>query len=206
VDNGGSADGLSIKNGGGPGNVVRNCRLYFNSGDGLDLSAFTDPVTVESVWAYGNGRNRWNIPNFVAGGNGIKLGGGAPSPAVDHVVANSAAWDNAAYGFTEAGNRGALRLTNNTAYRNGTGFAFASSTATLQRNLALANETDVSVGDGVRASGNSWNQTGWVVTVLRSGDPATAQADRRANGGLPATTFLLNRKDNSMGASMAPTT
>ncbi len=42
-------------------------------------------MTVESVWAYGNGRNRWSIPSFVAGGNSIKLGGGSPAPAVNHV-------------------------------------------------------------------------------------------------------------------------
>lgn len=205
VDHGGSADGLAIKNGSGAGNVVRNCRLHTNSGDGLDLSAFTDPVVVSSVWAYGNGVNRWNIQDFVGPGNGIKLGGGSPAPAVNHVVSNSAAWNNAGYGFTEASNRGVLVLTNNTAYRNGTGFAFTYSSSTMRHNLALANTTDVTLGADVEQADNSWNQSGWATTVLRSGDPTTAQATRPTDGGLPTTTFLLNRKDGTVGASMRPT-
>jgi RNA polymerase sigma factor (sigma-70 family) len=206
VDHGGSADGLAIKNGSGAGNVVRNCRLHTNSGDGLDLSAFTDPVTIASVWAYGNGVNRWNIADFAGPGNGIKLGGGSPAPAVNTVVSNSAAWNNAGYGFTEASNRGTLVLTNNTAYRNGTGFAFTYSSSTMRHNLALANTTDVTLGGGVEQADNSWNQSGWATTVLRSGDPTTAQATRATDGALPPTTFLLNRKDATVGASMRPTT
>ncbi|GAA2395640.1 hypothetical protein Cme02nite_55980 [Catellatospora methionotrophica] len=203
ADRGGSADGLAIKNGGGPGNVVRGNRFAENSGDGLDLSNFTDPVTVVGNWAYGNGHNRWNIAAFNGPGNGVKLGGGSPAPAVAHVVVDNASWDNAGYGFTEAGNPGRLTVTNNTAYRNGgTGFAFVYSQARLRRNVALANGRDVQVGGGVDDAGNSWGQDGWATTVLRSGDPATARGERAPTGQLPSTTFLLNRKDKTMGASM----
>ncbi|WP_144118404.1 sigma-70 family RNA polymerase sigma factor [Catellatospora sichuanensis] len=203
VDRGGSADGLAIKNGAGAGNVVRGCRFAENSGDGLDLSNFTDPVTVVGNWAYGNGHNRWDIAAFNGPGNGIKLGGGAPAPAVAHVVVDNASWDNAGYGFTEASNPGRLTATNNTAYRNGgTGFAFVYSSARLRNNLALANGRDVQVGGGVDDADNSWGQDGWATTVLRSGDPATARGERAPSGQLPPTTFLLNRKDKTMGASM----
>ncbi|WP_155372791.1 sigma-70 family RNA polymerase sigma factor [Catellatospora vulcania] len=202
VDRGGSADGLAIKNGSGAGNLVRGCRFAENSGDGLDLSAFTDPVTVASNWAYGNGHNRWDIAAFNGPGNGLKLGGGVPAPAVAHVVVDNASWDNAGYGFTEASNPGRLTVTNNTAYRNGaTGFAFLLSSARLRNNLALANGRDVQVGGGVDDADNSWGQPGWATTVLRSGDPSTARAERTA-GRLPSTTFLLNRKDKTIGASM----
>ncbi|GAA1419612.1 sigma-70 family RNA polymerase sigma factor [Catellatospora coxensis] len=207
VDRGGSADGLSIKNGSGPGNVVRGNRFAENSGDGLDLSNFTDPVTVTSNWAYGNGHNRWDIASFNGPGNGIKLGGGEPAPAVAHVVVDNASWDNAGYGFTEASNAGRLTVTNNTAFRNGaTGFAFLYSSARLRNNLALANARDVQVGGGVDDTGNSWGQSGWVTTVLRSGDPSTARGERTPSGQLPTTTFLLNRKDKTMGASMTAAT
>jgi hypothetical protein len=206
VDRGGDADGLSIKNGSGTGNLVRGCRFAENSGDGLDLSGFTDPVTVTSNWAYGNGHNRWQIEDFNGPGNGVKLGGGSPAPAVDHIVTDNASWDNAGYGFTEAGNRGRLTLTSNTAYRNGgTGFAFLDSSAVLRRNLALANAHDVQMGGGVDDADNSWRQSGWATTVLRSGDPTTAQGERTAAGLFPPTTFLLNRKDKTMGASMTAT-
>jgi RNA polymerase sigma factor (sigma-70 family) len=186
-----STDGLGIKNGSGAGNVVRNCRLYLNSGDGLDLSEFADPVTVTSTWAFGNG------------GNGIKLGGGSPAPAADHVISHSASWDNAGYGFTEAGNRGRLLLTNNTAYRNGAaGFALVYSSSVLRHNLALANESDSWLGDAVDDADNSWNQAGWATTDLRSGDPTGTERARGPDGALPETTFLRNRRDAAMGASM----
>jgi hypothetical protein len=134
ADNGGNADGLAIKFGSGGRNVVRGCRIYQNSGDGLDLTDFTDAVTITGTWAYGNGVNRWDIEAFSGGGNGFKLGGGEPGPRAAHVVTNSAAWDNGGYGFTESGNLTTLTLTNNTAYRNGkAGFALVNSTSKLRR-------------------------------------------------------------------------
>ncbi|MEW2377250.1 sigma-70 family RNA polymerase sigma factor [Micromonospora sp. NPDC047812] len=204
-DAGGTADGLAFKYGSGTGNLIRGCRMYHNSADGLDLSEFTDPVTVERSWAYGNGVDRWGIPDFTeGGGNGFKLGGGEPAPEVRHRVARSAAWDNAGYGFTEAGNHGELRIANNTAYRNGkAGFAFVDSVSVLRRNLALANRgTDSWLGAAVDDEDNSWNQRDWATTTLRSGDPSSAQGPRRADGALPVTTFLLNRRDPVMGADM----
>lgn len=204
-DAGGTADGLAFKYGSGTGNLVHGCRMYHNSADGLDLSDFTDPVTIQSSWSYGNGVDRWGISGFgEGGGNGFKLGGGDPAPAVAHAVTHSAAWDNAGYGFTEANNRGRLRVSNSTAYRNGkAGFAFVHSTSVLRHDLSLANETDSWLGERVDDADNSWNQPGWTTTVLRSGDPTSARARRRADGSLPATTFLLNRRDPAMGADMA---
>ncbi|MFG3292322.1 hypothetical protein ACGF3G_26380 [Streptomyces sp. NPDC048179] len=139
---GGYVDGLALNDGSGGGNRVRGCRIYDNSGDGLDLSGFGDAVTVEHSWALGNGVNRWGIATFSGGGSGFKLGGDT-GLRVAPVVTNSAAWDNTGFGFTETGSSGTPRLTNETAYRNGAaGFAFVHSAATLQRNLALANHPD----------------------------------------------------------------
>ena len=118
-------------------------------------------------------------------------------------MTHSAAWDNGGYGFTEANNRGALRVTNSTAYRNGkAGFAFVHSASVLRNDLALANEAETWLGEQVDDADNSWNQSGWTVTTLRSGDPTTAQGPRRPDGSVPATTFLLNRRDPAMGAGM----
>jgi hypothetical protein len=103
------------------------------------------------------------------------------------------------------GNKGSLRLSNDTGYRNGdTGFAFVYSAAALRHDLALANGRDTWLGDRVNDADNSWNQSGWSTTALRSGDPATAEGGRRADGSLPATTFLANRRNRDMGASMSP--
>jgi hypothetical protein len=200
------ADGVAVKYGSGAGNVIRGCRAYQNSDDGVDLGEFTSPVTVDTTWAYGNGVNRWNIADFAGDGAGFKLGGGSPAAPARHVVTGSAAWDNGSFGFTENGNAGSLTLRNDTAFRNGAaGFAFANSSSTLQRNLALGNAGtagDAWLGSAVVATGNSWNQAGWSPAALRSTDPTTAQGPRRADGSLPATAFLTNTRDPAVGARM----
>ncbi|WP_262056410.1 sigma-70 family RNA polymerase sigma factor [Streptomyces sp. STR69] len=197
---GGHIDGLVFNDGSGSGNRVRGCRIYDNSGDGVDLSGFGDAVTVEHSRAFGNGVNRWGIATFSGGGSGFKLGGDA-GIRVAHVASNSAAWDNAGFGFTETGSSGTPRLTNDTAYRNGAaGFAFVHSAATLQRNLALANHPDDWLGTQARHSGNSWDQSGWTAAALHTADADSATAPRRRDGQLPSTPFLGNSKDPSIGA------
>ncbi|MDI1463710.1 sigma-70 family RNA polymerase sigma factor [Catellatospora sp. KI3] len=188
---GANADGVAFKDGDGTGNVIRGCRAFRNADDGVDLSGFADPVTVERNWAYGNGVNRWGLADFAGAGTGFKLGGGDPVPAAQHVVRDNAAWDNRSYGFTEQNNPGAIRVTGNTAFRNGgDGFAFWYSPSVLESNLALGNGRDDNRGDTAREHGNSWNQTGWSVSLLRSADPATAEGPRRPDGTLPTTMFL----------------
>jgi RNA polymerase sigma factor (sigma-70 family) len=199
-----NADGIGIKFGSGSGNVVKRCRMFNNSDDGLDVWAFTSAVTIDSSWAYGNGVNRWNVEGWQGNGVGFKLGGAAkPVPPVDHVVRNSAAWANAGDGFTEDSNPGALTMTNNTSYANGdVGFDFHDSSSTLSKNIALSNNRDVVLNSAVKAAGNSWNGSGWTVSVFMDTNPATAQGPRRGDGQLPTTTFLVNTKDPHIGASM----
>ncbi|WP_326558473.1 sigma-70 family RNA polymerase sigma factor [Micromonospora sp. NBC_01796] len=203
--NGEYADGLGIEYGSGTGNVVRNCRLYENADDGLGLHEFTSPVTIEHTWSFGNGLNRWGIAPFDGDGYGFKLGGGTRPGPVDHVITGSAAWDNAGYGFTESGNTGALTVRGNTAFRNGkTGFAFERSTSFLRQNLAVGNGRESTLGDGVDAADNSWDQDGWSDAALLTTDPASAVAPRSPDGRLPATTFLTNTRDKRVGAAMTP--
>jgi RNA polymerase sigma factor (sigma-70 family) len=197
---GGYADGLVFNDGSGSGNRVRGCRIYDNSGDGVDLSGFGDAVTVEHSWAFGNGVNRWGIAAFSSGGSGFKLGGDA-GLRVAHIASNSAAWDNAGFGFTETGSSGTPRLTNDTAYRNGAaGFAFVHSAAILQRDLALANHPDDWLGGQAEHTGNSWDQSGWTTAALHTTDADAATAPRRHDGQLPLTSFLSNSKAPSIGA------
>ncbi|MER6077360.1 sigma-70 family RNA polymerase sigma factor [Streptomyces sp. NPDC001833] len=199
---GGYVDGLALNDGSGSGNRVRGCRIYDNSGDGMDLTGFGDTVTVEHSWAFGNGVNRWGIATFSGGGSGFKLGGDA-GLRVAHVVTNSAAWDNAGFGFTETGSSGTPRLTNDTAYRNGAaGFAFVHSAAILQRNLSLANHPDHWLGSQAGHTGNSWDQSGWTTAALLTADAESATAPRRHDGQPPGTSFLSNSKDPSIGATL----
>ncbi|XMN06333.1 right-handed parallel beta-helix repeat-containing protein [Streptomyces griseobrunneus] len=201
-NHGQNADGLAIKFGSGTGNKVVGARLYNNADDGIDLWQWASPVRIERSWAYGNGVNRWNDPAFEGNGNGFKLGGGGASAA--HVVTGNAAWDNSQHGFTENSNPGALRLHRNTAYANdASGYYFASSPARLSRNLAADNATGTAkLSKRVISAANTWDAGQARPTGLRT-DPTTAYGPRRADGSLPATTFLVTGTPG-IGASMSP--
>ncbi|MEU9349112.1 sigma-70 family RNA polymerase sigma factor [Streptomyces sp. NPDC048278] len=201
---GGYVDGVGFTTGAGAGNRIRGCRIYDNSGDGLDLSGFDGSVTIDHTWAFGNGVNRWGVTDFSAGGSGFKLGGDA-GLKVAPVVSDSAAWDNAGFGFTETGSAGTPRLTDDTAYRNGAaGFAFVTSAAVLRRDLALGNRPDVWLGTRAGHTGNSWDQRGWTTAALHLTGTTSPTADRDPDGRLPSTLFLGNTRDPSIGARLTP--
>ncbi|MFE5754343.1 right-handed parallel beta-helix repeat-containing protein [Streptomyces massasporeus] len=195
-----NADGIAVKFGSGTGNRITGARLHDNSDDGLDLWQFSSPVTIEHSWAFGNGENRWNDTAFEGNGNGFKLGGGGASVA--HVVNNNAAWDNTLHGFTENSNTGAIALNRNTAYANGrSGFHFATGSARLGRNLAVRDKGGAAeLGPSAVSEGNTWNG-GIATPPFRSTDATTAYGARRADGSLPATTFLTTGS-KALGSTM----
>ncbi|WP_084557917.1 right-handed parallel beta-helix repeat-containing protein [Hamadaea tsunoensis] len=198
--NGESADGLAIKQGGGSGNLVRGARLWNNSDDGFDAWLFTSPITIQDSVAYGNGYNRWSIPNYSGDGNGWKLGGSdTTGPAAAHTVSNSMAWGNSAAGFTDNGNTGAIVVNRCTAYDNvKTGFDFdGGSVANLTANLAVGNAAPVALGSST-ASGNSWNIGGtW---TLQSTDASTITGARTASGAIPTSVYLVPANGAAVGA------
>ena len=163
--NGESADGFACKEGSGEGNVLRNARLWDNVDDGLDLFMFGSPVTLEEVYAWGNGFNRWGFSSFEGDGNGFKLGI-TDNPPANHIVRNSMAFANAKKGFIDNGNPGSLTFERNTAWNNGdVGFNLRSSSSTMNNNIAVANvgSSQVSLtASGIKATGNSW-QSGVVL-------------------------------------------
>jgi hypothetical protein len=200
--NGESADGLGIKEGSGSGNVVRGARLWNNVDDGFDAWSFSSPITIVNSIAYGNGYNRWNIPNFSGDGNGFKLGGsGGTGPAAGHSVSNSMSFSNAAHGFTDNGNTGSIVITRSTAYKNAkTGFDVdGGSKSKLTADLAVGNATAVALGSST-ASGNSWNIGGtW---SLLSTDSSTITGPRAADGSIPSSTFLVPANGAAVGAKI----
>jgi hypothetical protein len=200
--NGESADGLGVKEGSGAGNVVRGARLWNNVDDGFDAWSFSSPITIQTSIAYGNGYNRWSIPDFSGDGNGFKLGGsGGTGPAASHAVSNSMAFGNAAHGFTDNGNTGAITVNRSTAYKNvKTGFDFdGGSTAKLTANLAVGNATAVALGSST-ASGNSWNLGGtW---TLLSTATTTIAGPRAADGSIATSTFLVPANGAAVGAGI----
>jgi hypothetical protein len=199
--NGESADGLAIKEGSGTGNVVRGARLWNNVDDGYDAWKFTSPILVENTISYGNGFNRWNFPDFAGDGNGFKLGGGSPAPAVGHTVRNSIAFKNAKHGVTDNGNTGALILTRNTTFRNaGTGFDVDTpgARATLTGNLSVSDARAAAVGGNTVAGGNSWNLGGtWNDSSVLSTDTGAITGSRAPDGSLPSAPALLVPRDGS---------
>ncbi|MFJ9102071.1 right-handed parallel beta-helix repeat-containing protein [Streptomyces sp. NPDC102405] len=203
--NGESADGLAVKEGSGTGNVVRGARLWNNVDDGFDDWKFTSPVLIENTIAYGNGFNRWNFPDFAGDGNGFKLGGGTPAPAVAHTLRNSIAFKNAAHGVTDNGNTGALALSHNSTWANGgTGFDadVSGGTAKLSANLSVADAKAAALGSATVSSGNSWDLGGtWNASSVLSTDPAPLTGARGADGSLPsAPSFLVPRSGAAVGA------
>ena len=199
--NGESADGLAIKEGSGTGNVVRGARLWNNSDDGFDAWEFLSPVLIESSVAWGNGYNRWNLPNYTGDGNGFKLGGGDEDLPAAHIVRNSIAFDNSAGGFIDNANPGAMVLENNTAWRNsGAGFDVADCSCTVNRNLSVGNGTAVSPGSS-RGSGNSWNiKSSWSTSDLAGTDSSTITGARNADGTIRGSTFLRPTAYPDLGA------
>ena len=199
--NGESADGLAIKQGSGAGNVVRGARLWNNSDDGFDAWEFTSAISIEDSVAYGNGYNRWDIPDYSGDGNGWKLGGSdSTGPAAGHTLHNVMAWGNSQHGFTDNGNTGALSVTRCTAYQNEeTGFDLdGGSTGTLTGNLAIGNATAAAVGSSYINSGNSWNIGGdWSVL---STDASTITGPRGSDGSIRSSTYLVPSNGAAVGA------
>ncbi|MER7277222.1 sigma-70 family RNA polymerase sigma factor [Dactylosporangium sp. NPDC000244] len=202
ADQGQSGIGMAIKFGSGEDNIVRGNRAFNNADDGFDFGDFASPIDIQHNWAYGNGVNRWGVAGWKSNGNGFTFGGGNPPVAASHSVRHNAAWGNVHNGFADGGNPAELRLSNNTAYRNGaTGFGMPTTPATLRSNVSIGNDDSVSMGSGVHTSRNTWDEGTWTAAMFRSTDATAAQGTRRADGTLPATDFLTT--GNGMGASMS---
>jgi hypothetical protein len=197
--NGQNADGIDVKLGGGPGNVIRGCRVYDNSDDGYDCYETSNRVVFDSCWAFHNGYNLWNIPGFTGNGNGFKLGGNfVPGP---HLVTNCISFDNVVKGFDQNNNTAGVTLYNCTAFRNGTfDFHFPTPPSvgqdTLINNIAYQGVQGIYIEPNALEHNNSWD-AGFSVSdnSFISLDTSFARIVRLSDGSIPTTTFL--RLDSS---------
>ncbi len=186
--NGGNADGIDFKLNIGPGNVMKGCRVYDNSDDGMDLFEGQNPVQITNSWAFSNGRAAGN-------GNGFKLGGN-DVPA-NHFVANNLAVHNLVKGFDANNNPGSITLYNNTGYNNGSyNFSFPVGTPKLTNNISYLGG-GVTIASGTQTT-NSWQ--GFTVTNadFQSLDETQLRLPRKADGSLPDITFLHLASTSSM--------
>ncbi len=209
--NGQNADGIDVKLDAGPGNVLRGCRVFDNADDGYDCYQTSYQVIFDSCWAFHNGYNLWNIPNFTGNGNGFKLGGNfVPGP---HRVTNCVSFDNVIKGFDQNNNTDGVTLYNCTSFRNGTyNFSFPNAPSsgngedTLKNNIAYKGGWNKSAGSGGDThlnsacilQANSW--VGFTVTDTDfiSLDTSLARVQRLADGTLPKTNFLTLNPSSSL--------
>ncbi|KAH6684942.1 pectate lyase L [Plectosphaerella plurivora] len=207
--NGESADGFALKQGTGNGNILRGARLWENVDDGLDLWEFKGPVTIIDTISWGNGVNRWGFSNFQGDGNGFKLGG-LPSGSTgngDHTVTNCIAFQNAAKGFTDNKMTGTMKLTKNTAWKNGeVGFQTTVSKTALTNNVSAGNSGSTAKASQTSlknhsSSGNSWDGSAtWNDAAFVSTNTALVKGARTASGKIASSDFLLPANGASYGA------
>ncbi|TEA21677.1 Pectate lyase L [Colletotrichum sidae] len=210
--NGKSADGISLKEGSGDGNVIRGARIWHNSDDGIDLWQFGSAVTILDCLVFENGFDRWSMgSNHEADGNGVKLGGGTTASdrtPVNHVVKNTISNGNKRRGFTDNNMPGDMTFERNTAYKNGEeGFNTPSSVATYTGNVAAENydttdtEDQYYFVDGVESSGNSWDDgSTWSDDSFVTVDTTIVTGPRSADGRLPKNDFLVPANGEEIGA------
>lgn len=121
---GSNNDGIGVHpNADGAGNVIRGCRVWFNSDDGIDIIRADAAVEIDSSWAFYNGFNA-NF-NSLGDGTGFKLGGHAhdaadrlPDVIPSHTITFSIAARNKANGFYANHHLTGNYWHNNSAYQN----------------------------------------------------------------------------------------
>ncbi len=189
-----NADGIDVKLAGGPGNVLRGCRVYDNADDGYDCYGTANPVVFDSCWAFHNGYNLWNIQGFTGNGNGFKLGGNDSVGL--HKVTNCISFDNVVKGFDQNNNMGGITLYNCTSFRNGTynySFPYAPQVGfdTLKNDLSFdAGGSDANITSSSVQSNNSWQGHTVTAADFLSLDTSLARLPRLSDGSLPPTALL----------------
>jgi len=191
LTNGENADGFAAKLGIGPGNVFRGCRAWNNSDDGFDMYEAADTVLVDECWAFRNGYNIWEFPNFSGDGNGFKLGGNYF--ADPHKIIRCVAFDNPSKGFDQNNNTAGITLYNNTAWGNGSrNFSFptlpTSGNHILKNNISF--DGDISITANSIQEANSWQGFTVTSTDFRSLDSTLAILPRDTSGQLPYIDLL----------------
>lgn len=127
---GSNNDGIGVHpSEGSEGNIIRGCRVWFNSDDGIDIIRAGAAITIENSWAFYNGYS----PQFrsLGDGTGFKAGGHAydaedrlPEVIPTHTIKFSIAARNKANGFYANHHLAGNNWYNNTAYQNTINYNF----------------------------------------------------------------------------------
>ncbi|MGA2450207.1 MAG: right-handed parallel beta-helix repeat-containing protein [Polyangiaceae bacterium] len=174
--------------------VIRGCRSWWNSDDGIDLINQEVPVTVENSWAFGNGYANYGTYSPTSGnGNGFKMG--SSKTGIRHLVQNNVAWKNKANGFYANHSSGGNTWYNNTSFQNGTQYNMLASTWSepngggtrtdgviltgtkvhiMRNNIGYPDKNEYITGYGVDSQFNTWdlNITPGPTDFLSIADPS----------------------------------
>lgn len=153
------ADGMSLSylSANATGNRVVGCRAWSNGDDGIDLWGSEAGVTIENSWSYWNGY----VPGTkTTAGNGVGFKLGSNSLRPQHVIVRNLAFENRSTGFADNGASGAMRVTHNTAFNNGSRqFQFLGSVRHYLRNNVAVPATN-QLSSSVDQAMNSWSIAG----------------------------------------------
>lgn len=200
------------------GNVIRGCRAWRNSDDGIDLISNMASVLVDSCWAWENGYDAERISR--GDGTGIKAGGygmGTMKSDVDaprNVIRNCICWANKANGFYSNHHLGGNDWYNNSAYQNKYNFYIVNRKSwdeavdvdgynhVLRRNLSYKGrkgDCGAINSDLCILAGNTFMPAvGMSEFDFESLDGSQLLRDRKADGSLPEINFLRLRQSSKV--------
>ncbi len=198
--NGENADGFGIKYNIGNGNEFRGCRAYNNSDDGWDLWMADSTVTIDSCFAFRNGINWWNDPDWQGDGNGFKLGGNYI--AAPHIVFNCVSFDNfsTGRGFDENNNMAGQTLYNCSSFRNkGDNFHFTNNISQLKHTIknCISFEGIINLKNIIQEN-NSWQGFPVSENDFLSLDTSLALSPRNSDGSLPDNDFFRLKPESPL--------
>lgn len=174
----------------GTGNMLEYCRMAYNADDGFDCFEWPDPITIRYNWAWKMGfLPDGSVSTTPGDGNGIKLGGAI---AVAHDTIGNMSVENAAGGFDNNANAGAIEYYNNTAHNcGGTEFLLNNSggSGAIVRNNLLFTGTQ-STPPGATVDNNSWNDATVTAADFLATTLVGLDAERETNGDLPIAQYL----------------
>lgn len=206
----GDADGFAVKISHGDGNYFYGCRAWNNSDDGWDGfiktdGNFPDDITTsfDCCWAFNNGFLEDGSESN-GNGNGFKLGSDFGR---NNVIMNRClAFNNLAKGFDQNHNTGSMILNNCTGYSEKYTKNKSHYTYRLDEAVATGHEIRltncVAISDGIADRNESayapHSVKGTLITCdlntlpsdYKSISPQGTDADRQADGTLPATDFM----------------
>lgn len=213
---GSNNDGIGVHpNADGIGNVIRGCRVWFNSDDGIDIIRADAAVVIDSSWAFYNGFD--TEFNSLGDGNGFKFGGHAydapdrlPEEIPVHTISFSIAARNKASGFYANHHLAGNNWYNNSAYQNLSNFNMLNrpsredteninvdgydhvliNNLSYQRGFAFRHVSNVDTERSTFET-NSWQLTGSLSdSDFESLDIDLLTSPRKENGSLPDVDFM----------------